>query len=149
MFGGDGGKFCTGRERAICLLELENASERHADDLQRWTQRFAKKEMDHITAKCQRYHEQGKPVPAWVRAVMDERFRQVEQVEQRIQMLLRIFSAHGVLPLDFKPAYSVGDLFAQHPDELEEAERKGGVLQTLSEPFAKVYKVAPALPAAA
>ena len=90
--------------------------------LQRWTQRIAEKDMDQITAKCQRYHEQGQPVPAWVRAVMDERFRQVEQVEQveqRIQILLRIFSAHGVLPLDFKPAHNIGDLLLQHLDALE------------------------------
>jgi hypothetical protein len=35
----------------------------------------------------------------------------------------------GMLPLEFKLAYSVGDLFIRHLDELEEeAERKGGVL---------------------
>jgi hypothetical protein len=57
-------------------------------------------------------------------------------------MLLGIFSAKGVLPLDFKPAHSVGDLVTQHLDELEqEAERKGGVLQALAEHFAKVYRV--------
>jgi hypothetical protein len=53
-----------------------------------------------------------------------------------------------VLPLEFKPAYSVGDLLTQHLDELEEeAERKGEVLQTLSDHFAKIYKVAPPLAA--
>jgi hypothetical protein len=41
---------------------------------------------------------------------MDERFRRVEQVEHRVQMLLGIFASHGVLPLEFKPAYSVGEL---------------------------------------
>jgi hypothetical protein len=42
-------------------------------------------------------------------------------------MLLGIFSAKGVLPLEFKPAYSVRDLLTQHLDELEqESERKGG-----------------------
>jgi hypothetical protein len=60
-----------------------------------------------------------------------------------VQMLLSIFSANGRMPLEFKPAYSVGDLLTQHLDELEqEAERKGGVLQTLADHFAKVYKVA-------
>ncbi len=73
---------------------------------------------------------------------MDERFRRVEQVEQRIQMLLGIFGAHGVLPLEFKPAYSVGDLLLQHLEGLEqEAEEKGGVQQVLADHFAKVYKV--------
>jgi hypothetical protein len=65
-----------------------------------------------------------------------------EQLEHRVQMLLGVFSAKDVLPLEFKPAYSVGDLLTQHLDELEdEAERKGGVMQTLADHFAKVYKV--------
>jgi hypothetical protein len=73
---------------------------------------------------------------------MDERFRRVEQRVQRVQMLLGIFSAHGVLPLELKPAYSVGDLLLQHLDALEqEAEEKGGVQQVLADHFAKVYKV--------
>jgi hypothetical protein len=43
-------------------------------------------------------------------------------------MLLGIFFSHGVLPLEFKPAYSVGDLLLQHLDALEqEAEEKGSV----------------------
>jgi hypothetical protein len=41
---------------------------------------------------------------------MDERFRRVEQIEQPVRMLLGVFSAKGVLPLEFKPAQSVGDL---------------------------------------
>jgi hypothetical protein len=73
---------------------------------------------------------------------MDERFRRVEQIEQRIQMLLGIFASHGVLPLEFKPAYSVGDLLLQHLDALEqEAEEKGVVQQVRAERFVKVYKV--------
>jgi hypothetical protein len=104
--------------------------------------KVAEKEVERIMATCRQYQEQGKPISAWVRAGMDERFRQVEQVEQRVQMLLGIFSAKGVLPLAFKPAHSVGDLLTQHLDELEqEAERKGGVLQALTDHFAKVYKI--------
>jgi hypothetical protein len=41
-----------------------------------------------------------------MRAGMDEQFRRAQQIEQRVQMLLGIFSAKGVLPLEFKPAYS-------------------------------------------
>ncbi len=68
---------------------------------------------------------------------------ELEQLEHRVQMLLGIFSAKGVLPLEFKPAYSVGDLLTQHLDELEqEAERKGGIRQMLTDHFAKTYKVA-------
>ena len=83
---------------------------------------------------------------------MGERFSRAEQLEQRVQMLLGVFSAKGVLPLEFKPGHSVGDLLTQHLDELEqEAERKGGVLQTLAVHFAKVYKVCltPSIDAAA
>jgi hypothetical protein len=46
-----------------------------------------------------------------------------------------------VLPLEFKPAHSVGDLLVQHLDDLErEAEVKGGVQQLLSDHFARVFK---------
>jgi hypothetical protein len=134
----------------IRSLEVEDASPAAAAlmTLQRWMERIAEKEVGRLTAKCQRYQEQGKPIPAWVRRGMDERFRRVGQVEQRIQMLLGIFAAHGVLPLDFKPAYNVGDLITQHLDALErEAEEKGGVQQVLADHFAKVYKVS--LPLAA
>jgi hypothetical protein len=62
-------------------------------------------------------------------------------LEQRVQMLLGIFASHGVLPLEFKSAYSVGDLLLQHLDALEhEAAEKSGVQQMLAGHFAKVYK---------
>jgi hypothetical protein len=79
---------------------------------------------------------------------MGEQFRRVEQIERRVHMLLGIFASHGVLPLEFKPAYSVGDLLLQHLDALEqEAEENGGVQQMLANHFAKVYKVSPPLAA--
>jgi hypothetical protein len=128
----------------IRSLEVEDASLTSSAQmaLQRWMERIAEKEVERITTKCRRYQDQGKPVPRWVRAGMDERFRRVEQIEQRVKMLLGIFASHGVLPLEFKPAYSVGDLLVQHLDALErEAEDKGGVWQMLMETFARVYKV--------
>jgi hypothetical protein len=128
----------------IRSLEVEDASPTSTAlmTLQRWMERSAEKEVERITAKCRRYHERGKSVPAWVRAGMDERFRRVEQIEQRVQMLLGIFASHGVLSLEFKPAYSVGDLLLQYLDALEqEAEEKGGVQQMLADHFAKVYKM--------
>ncbi len=136
----------------IRSLEVEDASPTSAAllTLRRWVERIAEKEVGRLSAKCARYAEQGQPIPLWVRAGMDERFRRVEQVEQRIQMLLGIFGAHGVLPLEFKPAHSVGDLLLQHLDALEqEAEEKGGVKQVLADHFAKVYKVAMPLALAA
>jgi len=134
----------------IRSLEVEDASPTSTAlmTLQRWMERIAEKEVERITAKCRRYQEQGKPVPTWVRAGMDERFRRVEQIEQRTQMLLGIFASHGVLPLELKPAYSVGDLLLQHLDGLEqEAEEKGGVQHLLADHFAKVYKVTMSLAA--
>jgi hypothetical protein len=128
----------------IRSLEVEDASPTSAAllMLRRWVERIAEKEVGRLTSKCARYAEQGKPIPRWVRAGMDERFRRLEQLEQRIQMLLGIFAAHGVLPLEFKPAHNVADLLLQHLDALEqEAEEKGGVQQLLADHFAKVYKV--------
>jgi hypothetical protein len=111
-------------------------------------ERIAEKEVERITVKCQRYKKQGKSVPAWVRAGMDEGFRHAEQVEQRVQTLLGVFASHGVLPLEFKPAHSVGDLLLQHLKALEqEAEEKGGVQQLLADHFAKVSKVSLSLAA--
>jgi hypothetical protein len=73
---------------------------------------------------------------------MDERVGRVEQVEERAQMLLGMFASYGVLPLEFQPAYSVGDLLLQHLDALEqEAKEKGRAQQMLADHFAKVYKV--------
>jgi hypothetical protein len=131
-------------------LEVEDASPTSAAlmTLQRWMETVVEKEVARITAKCQRYQERQGYIPRWVERGMGERFSRAEQLEHRVQMLLGVFSAKGVLPLEFKPAYSVGDLLTQHLDELEqEAERKGGVLQALSDHFAKVYKVS--LPTAA
>jgi hypothetical protein len=125
-------------------LEIEDASPTSAAlmTLQRWMEKVVEKEVARITVKCQRYQERQGYVPRWVERGMGERFSRAEQLQHRVQMLLGIFSAKGVLPLAFKPAYSVGDLLTQHLDELEvEAERKGGVLQALEGQFAKAYKV--------
>jgi hypothetical protein len=130
-------------------LEVEDASPTSAAllTLQRWIEQVVEKEVA--------YHHQMSALPgeagirpAVVERGMGERFSRAEQLEHRVQMLLGIFSAKGVLPLEFKPAYSVGDLLTQHLDELEqEAERKGGVRQTLADHFAMIYKVAPPLAA--
>jgi hypothetical protein len=124
-------------------LEVEDASPTSAAlmMLQRWMEKVVEKEVARITTKCQYFQERQGFVPRWVERGMGERFSRAEQLEHRVQMLLGIFSAKGVLPLEFKPAYSVGDLLTQHLDELEqEAECRGGVLQALSDHFARVYK---------
>ena len=74
----------------IQSLEVEDASPTSAAlmTLQRWMERVVEKEVARITAKCQRYQEQGKASPALGRAGMGERFSRVEQIEHRVQMLL-------------------------------------------------------------
>jgi hypothetical protein len=49
-----------------------------------------------------------------------ERFSRAEQFELRMQMLLGVFSAKGMLTLEFKSSYSVGDLLLLHLDDLEQ-----------------------------
>jgi hypothetical protein len=109
--------------------------------LQRWVEWIAEKEVERITAKRRRYQAQGKPVPVWARAGMDERFRRlerVEQIEQRVQMLLGAFASHGVLPLEFTPTYSMGDPLLPRLEALEqEAEEKGGRAAGLGRPLCK------------
>jgi hypothetical protein len=57
-------------------------------------------------------------------------------------MLLGIFASQSVSPLEFTPAYSVGDLLLQHLEALEhEAEEKGGVQHPLADHFATVSNV--------
>ena len=104
----------------LSSLELEDASPVSAALLaiHKWVERIAEHEMERITAKCERYSARGQQIPAWVWRGTDEGFRRVEQVEHRVQMLLGIFGAHGVLPLEFKPVHSVGDLLVQHLDDL-------------------------------
>ena len=124
-------------------LEVEDSSPTNAAlmTLQRWMEKVVEKEVARITAKCQRYQERQGSVPRWVERGMGERFSRAEHLEQRVQMLLGVFSATGVLPLEFKPAHSVGDLVTQHLNELEdEAQHKGGVTQMLEAHFAKVFR---------
>jgi hypothetical protein len=55
-------------------------------------------------------------------------------------MPLGLLSAKDALPQEFEPVHSICDLLTQYLNELEqEAERKGGVLQTLSDHFSRVY----------
>ena len=127
----------------ISSLELEDASPVSSAlaELQRWGVRVAEREADRAQARRARYLELHGSVPRWVERGMASRLERAEQVHHRVQMLLGTFGAHGVLPLEFKPAHSVGDLLLQHLDDLEqEAEEKGGVGAVVTQHFAKVYK---------
>ena len=126
-------------------LEVEDASPASASlaALQRWIEGIATKEEARANARRERYLKRYGTVPPWVEQGMGARLARVEQVRHRVQMLLGIFSARGVLPLHLKPAYNVADLLLQHLDDLEmEAEEKGGLTKVLTDHFVKVYKVA-------
>jgi hypothetical protein len=125
-------------------LEVEDASPASAAllYLQRWVERVAEAESERVAARCALHQERLGYVPRWVQRGMGARWDRVEALEHRVQMLLGIFAAHGVLPLEFKPAHSVGDLMVQHLDELErEAEAKGGVQHVVADHFARVHKM--------
>ncbi len=125
-------------------LEVEDASPVSAAllSLQRWVERVAEAESLRLAARCAFHQERVGHVPRWVTRGMGARWARVEAVEHRVQMLLGIFAARGVLPLEFKPAHSVGDPLVQHLEDLEcEAEGKGGVQQVLADHFAHIYKV--------
>ena len=47
-------------------------------------ERIAEKEVERITAKCQRYQGRQGSVPRWVERGMGERFSRVEQLEHRV-----------------------------------------------------------------
>jgi hypothetical protein len=129
----------------IDSLEVEDAAPAAASlaALQCWVERIAAKEEARANARRERYRKRHGTVPSWVEQGMGARLTRVEQVRHRVQMLLGIFSARGVLPLHLKPAYNVADLLLQHLDDLEaEAEEKGGLAKVLTDHFAKVYKVA-------
>ncbi len=126
-------------------LEVEDASPTSAAllTLQRWVERVAEAESQRLAARCAYHQDKLGRIPRWVERGMGVRWERVEALEHRVQMLLGVFAAQGVLPLEFKPAYNVDDLVMQHLDELErEADGKGGVQQLLADHFAKVYKVA-------
>jgi len=129
----------------IASLELEDASPTSAAlaAISKWVDEAARREAERAEARRARYLARYGRVPAWVEKGMGEREARVRQVRHRVQMLLGIFSARGVLPLELKPAYSVGDLLTQHLDDLErEAEDKGGLDQVLADHFSRIYKVA-------
>jgi len=124
-------------------LEVEDAAPAAAALAERWSGQVAAREAERAAARRARYLEQYGSVPPWVERGMGAHLERAEQVRHRVQMLLGLFGARGVLPLHLKPAYSVGDLLTQHLDDLEdEAAAKGGLTQVLLDHFAKVYKVA-------
>jgi len=128
----------------VTSLEVEDASPTSAAlaALDEWSGRAVEREAQRAAKRRARYREQHGGVPRWVERGMGERLARAEAVRHRVQMLLGVCAALGVLPLEFKPAYTVGDLVVQHLDELErEAKEQGGVGEVLAAHFARVYKV--------
>jgi hypothetical protein len=129
----------------IHSLEVEDAAPASASlaALSAWVERAARLEGERATARRARYTDKYGYVPRWVERGMGERLERLEHVRHRVQMLLGICSARGVLLLELKPAHNVADLLEQHLDDLEaEAEAKGGVPQVMADHFEKVYRVA-------
>jgi hypothetical protein len=125
-------------------LEVEDASPSAAAllMLQRWVERVADAESQRAASRCRYYQERFGHVPRWVLRGMGARWERVGVLEHRVQMLLGIFTAKGVLPLECKPAYTVGDLIVQHLDELDrEAEKNGGVAELMAAHFTRVYRL--------
>jgi hypothetical protein len=106
-------------------LEVEDAAPASASlaALQCWIERIAVKEEARAKARRERYLKQYGMVPVWVEQGIGARLTRVEQVRHRVQLLLGIFVARGVLPLHLKPAYNVADLLLQHLDDLESRSR--------------------------
>jgi hypothetical protein len=129
----------------VTSLEVEDAAPAAAAlaELQRWADRAVAREAERAAVRRARYEARYGRVSAWVeRGGMGAHLERAERVRHRVQMLLGIFAARGVLPLHLKPATSVGELLMQHLDDLEaEAETKGGLTQVLIHHFAKAYKV--------
>jgi hypothetical protein len=135
----------------VTSLEVEDASPVSASlaALDRYSARLLELEAVRAAARRQHYLTKERCVPRWVERGMGARLERARQVRHRIQMLLGVASAQAVLPLEFKPAFSIGDLLLQHLDALEqEAEDKGGLHDLLANHFAKIYRVAPTVLAA-
>jgi hypothetical protein len=130
----------------VTSLEVEDASPVSASlaALDRYAAQLLEREAARAATRRQHYLTKEGRVPRWVECGMGARLERAQQVRHRIQMLLGAASAQAVLPLEFKPAYSIGELLTQHLDALEqEAEDKGGLHNLLANHFAKVYRVAP------
>src|SRR5262249_32318223 len=82
-------------------------------------------------------------VPSWVAHGMGAaRLERAEQVRHRVQMLLGLAAAQGVLVLELTPAHTVAELLDQQLEQLEwEATSKGGIQEVLEQHFAKLYRV--------
>jgi len=66
-----------------------------------------------------------------------------EAIRHRLQMLLGIWAAKGVLPLEIAPLESVAELYRRHAAELEAlAEEVGGAPALLRKHYQKTFKVA-------
>lgn len=129
----------------VASLEVEDASPTSAalSALTQWVERAVEREAERAERRRQHYLETRGQVPRWVERGMGERLHRATQVQHRVQMLLGIYAARGVLPLELKPAQRVSELLAQFTEDLEEeAEDKGGVPELLRSRFAKTYKVA-------
>jgi hypothetical protein len=82
-------------------LEVEDASPTATSlwTLHRWIEATAARKAECAQARRARYEAKYGSVPTWVEQGMGARLERVEQVRHRVQMLLGIFAARGILPL--------------------------------------------------
>ena len=128
----------------VTSLEVEDAAPLSGAlaELDRWARRLLEREAARAEARQAHYLELDRQVPRWVERGMGARLHRAEQMRHRVQMLLGVAGAWGVLPLEFKPADTVGGLLIQHLGDLEqEAEDKGGIHAVLAGHFTKLYRM--------
>jgi hypothetical protein len=126
-------------------LEVEDASPVSAalQALDAWSARLLAREAERAEVRRRQAQLTEGRVPRWVAHGMGAaRLERAEQVRHRVQMLLGIAAAQGVLPLELKPAHTVTELLDQQLEQLEwEATSKGGIQTVLEQHFAKLYHV--------
>ncbi len=144
----------TGRNRVLRRLELGLAKSLEVEDssafsaalatLQASAERLVAKESERAERRRAAALAKYGYVPPWVERGMGALIERAEQRRHRVQMLLGVAGARGVLPLELKGVTSVADLLLQHLDDLEaEANEHGGIQAVLRNHFAKTYKANP------
>ncbi len=143
----------TGRNRVLRRLELGVVKSLEVEDssalsaalatLEASAERLVAKETERAERRRAAALRTYGYVPPWVERGMGALVERAVQRKHRVQMLLGVAGARGVLPLELKGVSSVADLLLQHLDDLEqEAEDKGGIQAVLRARFAKTYKLA-------
>ena len=114
----------SGKSRVLLRLALGVVKSLEVEDvslasaalamLERWAKKVVGREAERAAVRRARYGERHGHLPRWVEHGMGERLARAQHLEHRVQVLLGVCAAQSVLPLAFKPAYTVSDLVVQH-----------------------------------